>query len=1242
MYKSLFLLLGSFLLFFSFIAIASASETQLLCLTNGQTVKFSECNPTIADRTCSPGSSCQYCVTKLDSGVYCPANINVCNSIANLSCSSLSNPPINTTNSTGNSTGLIATLGTPRIVLHASPGQTVQSSISVINDNDVPVTIDLTTSGVLANQLVLSQNNFILQPNEQKDLGFTIRAQNNISTTETLINVRFSAVGRDSVSLTSTIVVITSISAQIPKFDVAYILMDVTHPEQNVITALNQSGLSYNLIDDDSLPSTNFSEYNIVLVWNEKIKNPSLIPITKKKSIIANTYYLSDWKIADSAGTQSSSQPLKGQILISNLITSNLTSPVPLYTTSLASLHYVAKLPKRATSIKNVLGTNNFGKDVIIGFIDSGGSLYPSTAGNATAKTLFFGITESQYWTAESKQMFRNSIKWLMFGEDLDSDGYTTETDCNDKDPNINPGNPDARYNCINDSPVILSVTAPTVNATFPARIIVSASDPENDSLTYSISDSHFSKSGNVFTWNTQRNDFGTYNFIVTVSDSQFSVAFPVSLVISDYNRAPSLTQIPAISWDEDGNYTLDLNNYFSDLDSDLLIFGIENTSSNLNIQIPSIINGTVTFTSSANWFGSDWIVFYAFDGRTKTLSNLVNISVLSINDAPILTGNIGNLTWNEDAQFPNAIHLSNYFSDIDSQLTYTISGNENISVNISNNMISLSTPKDWAGEETIIITATDGEFSISSNPILLSVANMPEPPEFILPLNCDTSINEDEEHSCILDATDVENDTFNFSIGSSSHLQCSISGNNLTYISESNYNGLASCNLIVTDRDGSTSLPLQVSVLPINDAPVISSFTPTGAARVLQGTNKTFSIVATDIDSNPSISWLLDSQNVANTSSYNFQSAAEGTHTLEAIVSDSEFNDSHSWLVFTGDISKFTCSEGSGSVCSANQVCNGDILGVADSKSCCSIACSPKPPRFSDADACSPINKTLGITITSPTSSTQFKAGDEITAQIYLENKQNKSIDVTLEANIYNGDNEESLNLADTSVSLIANSAKTATLHITIPQHLDLEDKYYLYVKGEDNICNQAFIQLNMQRKDHDVVIDNFDLPLEASCSDLIKSSVRVKNIGLKDENLSISILSSDLKLSTETPDFLVEKYDGSNTGTRNFFLQMPDNIATGVYNITASVDYSGYKTKLVKQIKLSSCASLEPQQPILEQNSTLVSDSQIILGSVTQGSTTSGANGKSTAIVFVLMFLTTISTLVFVGFLYFLSIRR
>ncbi len=69
------------LLFISIILLATttiAVGAQLFCLKEGQTIKFSECNPNIEDKICET-TTCQICVNEIRNRIYCPININKCN-----------------------------------------------------------------------------------------------------------------------------------------------------------------------------------------------------------------------------------------------------------------------------------------------------------------------------------------------------------------------------------------------------------------------------------------------------------------------------------------------------------------------------------------------------------------------------------------------------------------------------------------------------------------------------------------------------------------------------------------------------------------------------------------------------------------------------------------------------------------------------------------------------------------------------------------------------------------------------------------------------------------------------------------------------------------------------------------------------------------------------------------------------------------------------------------------------------
>jgi len=66
---------------------------KLLCLKNGEIVKFSLCNLDIPDKTCN-SNECKYCVNEIRTGVYCPVSLNKCNTYSAQECTYLIETPI--------------------------------------------------------------------------------------------------------------------------------------------------------------------------------------------------------------------------------------------------------------------------------------------------------------------------------------------------------------------------------------------------------------------------------------------------------------------------------------------------------------------------------------------------------------------------------------------------------------------------------------------------------------------------------------------------------------------------------------------------------------------------------------------------------------------------------------------------------------------------------------------------------------------------------------------------------------------------------------------------------------------------------------------------------------------------------------------------------------------------------------------------------------------------------------------
>lgn len=106
------------------------------------------------------------------------------------------------------SSAIVAKIGNSRMVLRdVEPGETITKHIRVINDNSEPVTITFIKSGDLKDEIILQEEEFVLQPEQEKNARFTIKS-NNEGTFESKINVLFTPNEGNAAGLASTIIMI--------------------------------------------------------------------------------------------------------------------------------------------------------------------------------------------------------------------------------------------------------------------------------------------------------------------------------------------------------------------------------------------------------------------------------------------------------------------------------------------------------------------------------------------------------------------------------------------------------------------------------------------------------------------------------------------------------------------------------------------------------------------------------------------------------------------------------------------------------------------------------------------------------------------------------------------------------------------------------------------------------------------------------------------------------------------------
>ena len=236
-------------------------------------------------------------------------------------------------------------------------------------------------------------------------------------------------------------------------------------------------------------------------------------------------------------------------------------------------------------------------------------------------------------------------------------------------------------------------------------------------------------------------NEFGEAILLLNVSDSKhyyLDSTFEFTIDIIPVNDPPMIFEyFTYLTILEDVNNTdVNLYDHFNDpIDNDELTFRVEN---NRNIDV--IINqltGDVTFTPHENWFGMEYIYFYASDGKDE-VSDYINIYVKSVNDEPKLIINETIELWQD--QWMNFTIQA--FDNADNESVLIIQNLTEIFPNLETNpepygysfdnvtgYLTLKPTNDMVGTYSWNISASDIHDSVNYTNVILIINNVNDPP---------------------------------------------------------------------------------------------------------------------------------------------------------------------------------------------------------------------------------------------------------------------------------------------------------------------------------------------------------------------------------------------------------------------------------------------------------------------------------------------------------------------------------
>ena len=283
-----------------------------------------------------------------------------------------------------------------------------------------------------------------------------------------------------------------------------------------------------------------------------------------------------------------------------------------------------------------------------------------------------------------------------------------------------------------------------------------------------------------------------------------------------------------------------------SDPDNNLLtVAAVNGSAANVGTAI-SLTNGSLTlnasgsftYTPTINANGSDSFTYTLSDGTVASNTATVSLTITPINDAPIVANPLGNQSSPEDTLVSFTLP-ANTFSDVDNPtlaLSASLSDDTALpswlSFNALTGTFSGTPPLNFNGTLALKVTASDGEFSVSS-PFNLAISPVNDAPIVANPLGNQSS-PEDTAVNFTLPAntfTDVDNPSLalSASLSDDTALPAWLSFNAATGTFSGtpplNFNGTLALKVTATDAGNlSVASNFNLVITPVNDAPTISA----------------------------------------------------------------------------------------------------------------------------------------------------------------------------------------------------------------------------------------------------------------------------------------------------------------------------------------------------------------------------------------------------------------------------------
>jgi len=300
----------------------------------------------------------------------------------------------------------------------------------------------------------------------------------------------------------------------------------------------------------------------------------------------------------------------------------------------------------------------------------------------------------------------------------------------------------------VNDPPTITTSDITTATQDSLYSVTYNATDPDNDTLTWSLSTNApwLSVTNSTISGIPTNADVGTYWVNISVSDGNGGTdCHNFTLTVKNVNDPPTITTTDLTTAVQDEMYSVEYS--ATDPDGDTLIWAMQTSASWLTLSGPHLWG-----TSTNDNVGTYWVNISVSDGNGGTDHHNFTLTVQNVNDLPSIT-TTDMTTATQDSLY--SVGYSAIDPDGDS-LTWSLSTAAKW-LSLTNSTISGTPTNADVGTYWVNISVSDGNGGIDYQNFSLTVKNINDPPaigNFTVPEG-----TTEMEYSLLITATDPDGD---------------------------------------------------------------------------------------------------------------------------------------------------------------------------------------------------------------------------------------------------------------------------------------------------------------------------------------------------------------------------------------------------------------------------------------------------------------------------------------------------